>query len=66
MTTTLLTYAQAAALIGPGIGVKFIRARVQSGDLRGTDLGYRTKRIAPLDLQRYLDASKTLERRRKF
>lgn len=61
--SALLTYAEAGQRVGKGVA--FIRARVQSGELVGTDLGYNCKRIAEHDLQRFLNNSRTLDHRRK-
>ena len=56
----LLTYAEAGARCGKG--VKFIRNAIARGDLRGTDLGPRCKRVTELALMRWIQNSQTIER----
>lgn len=56
----LLTYKEAGARLGRGI--RFIREAIRRGDLLGTDLGYHTKRVSELDLLKFIERSKTVER----
>lgn len=58
----LLTYAQAGERVGKG--VRFIRERIREGRLIGTELGYNAKRVSELDLAKFIENSRTLERRR--
>lgn len=59
----LLNYAEAGKRVGKG--VRFIRNAVANGRLVGTDLGYNCKRISVLDLEKFIENSKTRERARR-
>lgn len=50
----LLTYEEAGARIGRSKW--FIADRVADGQLKATVFGYRTKRIAEMDLLRYIES----------
>jgi excisionase family DNA binding protein len=59
----LLTYEEAGQRLGKG--KDYIRERVKAGSLIGTDLGYNCKRISELDLQKFIQESRTTDRRRR-
>lgn len=60
----LLTYEQAAAIVGGNATPRFIKNEIKRGKLVGTDLGHRVKRVAPRDLNAYMLGARTLENRR--
>ncbi len=57
----LLTYAEAGARLN-GMNKKFIQRRVARGEIVVTDLGRNTKRISELDLLKYIEQSRALEK----
>jgi hypothetical protein len=64
----LLTYEQAGKRIpttnGKGRSAKFIQRRVASGELVGTQLGHRSRYVSEFDLNKWLQESRTTEKRR--
>jgi excisionase family DNA binding protein len=56
----LLTYEEAAARLGRK--KQFISRRVAKGLIVVTDLGYNTKRISELDLLKFIERSRAIEK----
>lgn len=59
----LLTYDEAAARLG--LKRQYISRRVSRGELVATDLGHHTKRISELDLLKYIERKRAVEKTRR-